>query len=258
MGQLWPTLVEFLFRLGAGLAVTILIVSARQVNCGFFRIHSWILMGLATFASLVLYSRSSEYHLAPLAIGLTIAAAVVSYVGAILWMYERAAAGKTAFGLVALLLVAASPSAYLRSGRPWTLLENADFVTGSLILGSLLTAMLLGHWYLNFPGMKLEPLKMLVVVSAVAIVARSLFSAVGVTQLGMLGKLPESTIGWSFLAFRWLVGLICPGIMVGLTWETLKVPNTQSATGILYAAVTLVFLGELTAQLLSRGLPIPV
>jgi hypothetical protein len=39
---------------------------------------------------------------------------------------------------------------------------------------------------------------------------------------------------------------------------TLKVPNTQSATGILYAAVTLVFLGELTAQLLSRGLPVPV
>jgi hypothetical protein len=258
MGQLWPTLVEFLFRMGTGLAAVILIVSARQVNCGFFRIHSWILMGLATFASLVLYSQASEYRFAGLAIGLTVAAAVVAYVAAVLWMYEQRLAGKVALLMVALLFVAASPSGYLRVDRSLTLLENADFATGSLILGSLLTAMLLGHWYLNFPGMKLEPLKVLVVVCAAAIVARALVSVVGVTQLGMLGKLPESTIGWSFLAFRWLAGLIGPGIMVGLTWETLKVPNTQSATGILYAAVTLVFLGELTAQLLSRGLPVPV
>ena len=39
-----------------------------------------------------------------------------------------------------------------------------------------------------------------------------------------------------------------------MTWETLKIPNTQSATGILYAAMLLAFIGELTAQLMSvRG-----
>jgi hypothetical protein len=36
-----------------------------------------------------------------------------------------------------------------------------------------------------------------------------------------------------------------------MAWQTLKIPNTQSATGILYVAVIAVFLGELTAQLLS-------
>jgi len=36
-----------------------------------------------------------------------------------------------------------------------------------------------------------------------------------------------------------------------MTWYTLKVPNTQSATGILYAGVILAFLGELTSLLLS-------
>lgn len=258
MGMLWPTLLEFLFRLGTGLAAIILCTSARQVNCGFFRIHSWILMGLATFASLVLYSQASQYHYAGLAIGLTIAAAAVSYISAVLWMYERRTAGKVGLFVVALLFVAASPSGYQRSVRSLSLMENADFATGSLILGSLLTAMLLGHWYLNFPGMKLAPLKLLVVVSGAAIVGRALISSAGIAQLSVLGMLPESTIGWSFLAFRWLAGLVGPGIMVWLTWETLKVPNTQSATGILYAAVTLVFLGELTAQLLSRGLPVPI
>jgi hypothetical protein len=258
MGQLWPTLVEFLFRLGAGLALTILIVSAQQVNCGFFRIHSWILMGLTTFASLVLYSQAKQYDYAALAIGLSVAAAVVSYVAAVIWMYERRVAGKTALGIVLLLCVAADNAIHLRLDRSLSLSENADFATGSLILGALLTAMLLGHWYLNFPGMKLEPLKVLVIVCAAAIAARTLVAGLGVSQLATLGRLPASTIGWSFLAFRWLTGLICPGIMVWLTWETLKVPNTQSATGILYAAVTLVFLGELTAQLLSLGLDVPI
>lgn len=258
MGQLWPTLVEFLFRLGAGLTLTILIVSAPQVNCGFFRIHSWILMGLTTLASLVLYSQAKQYEYAGLAIGLSITAAVMSYVAAVIWMYERRLAGKIALGIILLLCIAANNAVHLRLDQPLSLRENADFATGSLILGALMTAMLLGHWYLNFPGMKLEPLKVLVVICAAAIVARALFSAIGVAQLARLGELPESTIGWSFLAFRWLAGLVGPGVMVWLTWETLKVPNTQSATGILYAAVTLVFLGELTAQLLSRALDVPI
>ena len=40
--------------------------------------------------------------------------------------------------------------------------------------------------------------------------------------------------------------------------KTLKIPNTQSATGILYVAVLGAFLGELTSQLLSVGTLYPV
>ena len=44
-----------------------------------------------------------------------------------------------------------------------------------------------------------------------------------------------------------------------LTWQTLKIPNTQSATGILYAAVILAFIGELTtSQLLSAEARYPI
>ena len=42
-----------------------------------------------------------------------------------------------------------------------------------------------------------------------------------------------------------------------MTWQTLKIPNTQSATGILYVAVILTFLGELVSHLLSQELRIP-
>ena len=38
-----------------------------------------------------------------------------------------------------------------------------------------------------------------------------------------------------------------------MSWQTLKIPNTQSATGILYVAVITTFLGELTSLLLSAA-----
>ena len=47
-------------------------------------------------------------------------------------------------------------------------------------------------------------------------------------------------------------------ILTFMAWHTLKIPNTQSATGILYAAVIGTFLGELTALLLNASGKIPV
>ena len=43
-----------------------------------------------------------------------------------------------------------------------------------------------------------------------------------------------------------------------MTARTLKIPNTQSATGILYVVVIMSFTGELTAQLLSAGRAYPL
>jgi hypothetical protein len=61
-----------------------------------------------------------------------------------------------------------------------------------------------------------------------------------------------------FVALRWSFGLL--GVF-GLLWmarETLKIPNTQSATGILYVAVIGVFVGELTSALLSTESTFPL
>jgi hypothetical protein len=43
-----------------------------------------------------------------------------------------------------------------------------------------------------------------------------------------------------------------------MTWKTLEIPNTQSATGILYVGVIGAFLGELAGLLLSAGGAYPV
>lgn len=261
MSTLWPTLIEFLLRLSFGLAAAMLITPARWVTGGFFRVHLWVLMGLGTFASLAIYSRWPAFQEPSLTFWLSVAAAVVSYIGAIVWMYDAQRAGKVLLaGVTALFLAAGLTSQWQTTpnASASTLLDPFAFVAGASVLGSFMAAMLLGHWYLNHPGMKLEPLKLLVGLCAVALVLRALLGAGAVVYLASVGGLPDSTIGWSFLAFRWLAGMIGPAVMAWLTWETLKIPNTQSATGILYAAITLTFLGELTAQLLSRGLPVPV
>ena len=47
--------------------------------------------------------------------------------------------------------------------------QLADRVTGGWLLGLVTTAMLLGHWYLNTPTMKLAPLRRLIVLLAAAV-----------------------------------------------------------------------------------------
>jgi hypothetical protein len=42
-----------------------------------------------------------------------------------------------------------------------------------------------------------------------------------------------------------------PALATFLAWETVRIRSTQSATGILYIAMTLVLFGELTAMILA-------
>ncbi len=53
-----------------------------------------------------------------------------------------------------------------------------------------------------------------------------------------------------WLGVRWVIGLVGPLVLGWMAWETARIRSTQSATGILYVVVILVFLGELTSQLL--------
>ena len=47
---------------------------------------------------------------------------------------------------------------------------------------------------------------------------------------------------WLYL--RWLSGIAGTLLLAAMTWQTLRIPNTQSATGLLYVMVVLVFIGE--------------
>lgn len=265
MISLGAVLVDFLFRLTFGVAIAMGLTSSRWVTSGFFRVHLWVLMGLQTFAALVLYSLRAEYAgRAPALIGVAIAAAVISYVGAVIWMYESARAGKIALGLVAALAAAGCLLGEAKGTDALTLaaiLRGGDWFTSGLALGSIITAMLLGHWYLNSPGMRMAPLERLLLLIALALALRAVWSGGG----AILEVLHASGSGrqlrtqfYLFLALRWLAGMVGPAFMTELTRRTLLIPNTQSATGILYAATILVFIGELCSRLLSVATTYPV
>lgn len=263
MDSLWLILVEFLFRLTFGIAASMGLTPSKLVTSGYYRVHLWVLMGLMTFASLAIWgTRQSAAHAGtwPAPLALAIAAAVVSYVGAVIWMYEQNLAGKIAIWIVAALAIAGCQLHGLDQTKFSPLWQIADRVTGGLVLGSITTSMLLGHWYLNTPTMKLDPLKRLIGLIAVAIICRMAVSGSGAwleaTRLAAADALSQQWL--LFLTLRWLAGLVSPLGLAWMTWLTLKIPNTQSATGILYAAVILAFIGELTAQLMSDAANYPL
>jgi hypothetical protein len=258
-------LVEFLFRLTFGVAAAMGLTPSSLVTSGFFRVHLWVLLGVQTLAALALYSsrpsEASHELVWRWQTGLAIAAASVSYAGAVVWMYERNLAGKIAVWLVAGLSLLGCTLPVIASGAKPTAFQIADRVTGGLLLGLVTTAMLLGHWYLNTPTMKLAPLRRLIVLLAAAVLARAAVCGAGAwIELSMRagGQAVAMSTWLVFLALRWLAGLLGVLVLTGLTWQTLKIPNTQSATGILYAAVVLAMIGELTSQLLSAETMYPV
>lgn len=248
-----PILVQFVFRLTFGMALAMAATPSSLVTAGFYRVHLWVLMGLNTFASLALFSTlSSDQGPLRVAFGVAIGVTLASYVGAVIWLYERRRAG-----LIVLLMVMAGGLVGALLSTRWELFASrwlaiADVLSSGLIMGTVMTAMLLGHWYLNTPTMQLMPLERLVRWSGAATALRIGVCLAGAAAFIASGQASNAApLLWTFVAFRWLAGLLGVGLMVYMTRQTLKVPNTQSATGILYAAVILVFLGELISQMLA-------
>ncbi len=263
MGSIVLILIEFMFRMCLGISLAMAVTPARYVTSGFYRVHLWVIMGLATFGGLMIYSSMSAAE-APAYLKtqlyLAIAIAVVSYIGAVIWMYEASRAGVAALLIVSLLSLVAMLAAVLKLSAAMIAWQMLDRITGSFVVGLVTTAMLLGHWYLNTPGMRLEPLRQLLILLALAILLRMLFSGAGlIATYAVADSAPPLTQSWiAFLSLRWIAGLLATLGLTWLTWLTLKIPNTQSATGILYAGVILALIGELTSQLMSAQNPFPL
>ncbi len=249
-----PLLTEFIFRLAFGLALAMALVSARQVTSGYFRNHLYVLLGLDVLATLIAWADREHYAIWPPAVG-----AIASYLGAVAWLYEKAAVGRLALFVVAganlcgSLLSISPGSGYTQQ---LVVLDGLAAISGGLLLGSTVAAMFLGHWYLNTPTMEIAPLRRLLKFIAGSVVLRAIVSGVGLGLVVQEG-------GWegvnlALLSLRWIAGIIAVGGLVWMSWQTLKIPNTQSTTGILYVAVIVSFLGELVAHLLSQELPYPV
>ena len=275
-------LIQFLLRLSFGLAAGMAITSSKLVTSGYFRNHLYVTLGLTTLAALLSYSAAPEVF------WFAVAATVFSYIGSVCWLYEKSTAGKVLLILVVMAshagtfkqmshLVESKPDQvnlgrYLpapaagetissteadpRTSRLMWLGMSSAFLhifsnlSSGLLLGMTMAAMLLGHWCLNSPTMELAPLKRLILVMGAAVALQAVVSLLGLW--GEIASVDSMSTRWIlFIALRWTFGLLGVGALAWMAWQTLKIPNTQSTTGILYVAVIGTFVGETMALLLS-------
>lgn len=254
-------LAVFSLRLALGMVATLLVLDPAQVNPRFFRAHFQIALGIALAALLFA-------HLAALlSVGLAVCL-VVGMVGAtlasVVYAFEGAPTGRTltvattvAFATGLALLGRAVETTAVENGR--TAWVQADNFTSAALLGAAMTAMLLGHSYLNAPTMSIAPLVRSLAVLGVALVPRVAVAALGLwcwTEAHPSASLNGAMLLW--LPVRWGVGLLGPAVLAVLAWQTARIRSTQSATGILYVVVILAFLGELTSMLLFRDAGYPM
>src|SRR5207249_1461442 len=104
------------------------------------------------------------------------------------------------------------------------------------------------------PAMSIAPLRRFVRGMAGALAARAAVAAVGLAAWasGLAPSTSAEAVPLLFVLIRWGMGILGPVVATYLAWKTVEIRSTQSATGILYIATTLILIGELMALILAR------
>lgn len=218
--------------------------SWNVVKRGHFRITAWIVAVLAVLAIIVnvdAVSTLAEAGAQPVAV-----AALAGFAGAFaVAQYVRsdgvgAVAGALAgvAGVAALVLTAQ----YIEG---WSVVIAAlGLVSGALLLGAVTNGMMLGHWYLNQPGLKTWALGRLTDLSVVAVVVSAVAGLLAYPQLtdasteGAVLGIPGFGESFSFVFFVvWLSMLALTGAVAWGARRCVKIRSIQSATGLFYVAI---------------------
>jgi hypothetical protein len=215
--------------------------SWNVVRRGHFRITSWIVLGLAICTYFALGTAvPSGSSVRPLA-GLGVALAAV-YLAAQYVKPEAAGtlsgAALTLAGLITLVVVAGLLAAWPGA------LAALHLVAGAVFLGAVTNGMMLGHWYLNQPGLKPWALARLTRLALGAVAAAGLLGLVSAVKLsnasteGAVLGLPGfgASFGAAFYGI-WLVLLLFTGGVVWMARRCIKIRSIQSATGLYYVAI---------------------
>ena len=163
-----------------------------------------------------------------------------------------------AYALVRPASLAAMADARVNPIGPEWLWLAVSLVGVAAMSGLVLMTMLIGHAYLTESNLTMAPFRRLNGTLAACMIVRAVV-AVGATMLMVeLRPIEGFWLRWGFNIFvRWFVGLLVPGVFVYMAHDCIKRRSNQSATGILYVASVLIFIGEICALSLvtATGLP---
>ncbi|HVM34983.1 MAG TPA: hypothetical protein VM784_06535 [Actinomycetota bacterium] len=215
------------------------------VTRGHFRIIAWCALAFAALAAAANRGavpegiRGSELQQA-----FVLGVVAVSIIYALV-QYSRTDLPGTAVGAAAGVLgaIALVLTAGFLSGWPQTF-AAIQIVAGAVFLGGVTNGMLLGHWYLNQPGLQPWALDRLTSLSLGATVATGLLGLLAAPRLaaaetsGAVLGIPgfgESFGPAFFLIWLALVGFT--GVIVLMARRCIRIRSIQSATGLLYVAL---------------------
>jgi hypothetical protein len=204
------------------------------VRRGHFRIVAWagvVLGGLAALAS-----GADVPLVAAVFLALVVAYLVVQYAAT-----DRPGV-VTGYGAACMGAVMLAVAAGLISGWPYPL-AVVELLSGAVLLGAVTNGMLLGHWYLNQPGLKPWALARLTNLSLIGTAASGVAGAAGAVLL-----MGASTEGAAFglgageelapaFFFIWLLLVAFTGVVVWMAHRCTRIRSIQSATGLMYVAI---------------------
>jgi len=262
---------SFLLKLVTGITLMWLLMPRKEVTDGFFRIQMLVALALCVLLVLVMQSGNTPQATDSVTNALTTGlrtqtgnqfircaqfiAAVIAFAGHIVWKLGRRRPGAVAIYAVAVLCLLSLVTASLAGGVDFDSLNLLlSDLASAAVLGATLTGMLLGHWYLTTPTMSIGPLSWFTKALAVAAVARLLMTSLSLFRFGFIS---HDLVHLLWLIVRIVGAILVPFATAVVVARILKYRNTQSATGVLFASLILVFMGEMTAALLERDLRIP-
>ena len=281
-------LITFLTQMAAGMMITISLLPPAEIDHRFFRsISFWcmVFVGLAlltirysTFSLPGVFGMGGEISDTS---GLLRKSRLLFFgfflLSALLWarlQFLQIIVSRIEVILISLvgLVAIVTHSLAFRPALPPLWVQNVliplHFISTGMILGAFLTGMIFGHFYLVNTDM---PKKLLLRMAWILIAVLALrIVSVGTTLL-LHHEFLHHDMGTEFLTvltsfaghgiFFWqriLVGLAIPAVVVGLIWGTARIGSNQSATGIMYVAISFVFIGELVARYLFLLSAIPL
>ncbi len=178
-----PMLADFALRLSGGLAVLLLLTPWKTVPPAFFRTHCLVILGLLVLAGIFVWREGTE----PVFLYATIGGALLAYVGSVGWgLGVRRIGLPVTVGIVVVTAGMLIGAAWRSDPRRWMLWVPGP-LESAFLLGSTLTAMLLGHYYLTSPAMSIDPLKRFVRCMAWGLGVRTVHTGVGTILLLIAG-----------------------------------------------------------------------
>lgn len=178
-------------------------------------------------------------------------------------MRARAFSASMVLGLVAVIanVMLLKPASF---GALAGVAYAAAAVTSSMVLGLTSGAMMFGHWYLIDLSMPVDYLRNFVRILFGALAAQAVALGLAVALVFVTGGAGRSAVAGLFdshlalLVIRVVIGPIVTGVLAWMCWQTLKIPQTMAATGLLYIAVMSALVGEMLGRFILFRTSIPL